>query len=248
MDPLTSTLRESPVDSPIEASAEIKDRYLASLAPRNGQTEQKYCRSYELTKPKNEMERLHITPEQEEEIRFHFAMTSSIPKTVSATGLDTLRVRAVVFNPDSSQAIAMMRDRLRVSVMDRIGETQAALLDAMQDEHKLANASLREIANVFSEITSSQVSLKTAERELAGTLESSVDPADLFSGDELEYMAFLSRRVHTNRPSALRESPVDPYGDNEIIDVQPSVVDPGFEPLPPIAEPDLGENWTSSEG
>lgn len=180
-------------------------------------------------------EKLRVTPEQEEEILYHYASTSSIPKTADLAGVGVDKVRAVVYNPQSQKHLVEIRDAMRISVISKIEETQTILLDALQDPQKLSQSSLTAISSVFQEISETQLALMTASRELAGSVATLADPSSLFTGDELEYMAFLRRRLSAppgaGGPPALsadtREAN-DPMNGHEFVDVE-SVQSP-FDP------------------
>lgn len=225
-----------------EASQRIEVKYAESLSKR-GSNGRSYSPDYLATLPKNAIEALGITPKEQEEILFQYASTSSIPKTVALTRLPVDKVRAVVFNPPSADIIKVMRDRMRISIISKIEETQSVLLEAMQDEHKLSNASLREISNVFSEISSSQIALITANSEMNGPPELQVDPSEVFSGEELEYMALMRRKLST-APRELRGSfeREDEYSGHDLVDVESvdtgisTEIDPGYEPIPTIVD------------
>lgn len=153
--------------------------------------------------PKSMIEKLRVTPEEQEEILFHYATTSSLPKTALATHLPLDKIRAVVYSPQFADQLGQIRDALRVSVIQKIEETQIQLLEAIQDPTKLANASLTQISSVFSEISETQLNLLRTRSEIAGSSAVLANPSELFSGDELEYMAFLRRRVTSPSPSPL---------------------------------------------
>lgn len=221
-------------------SAEIERRYDQYLAPRNGATEHKYSPEYMNSRPKSALEALRITPEQQELVIFHYASTSSIPKTCALTGLGSDKVRAIIFNPSSTPIIDEYRTKMRVSILGEIEKTQVDLLEAVRDQNKLKNATLREISLVFSEITTSQVSMMTASREVAsGGFGNSVDPTKIFSGEEMEVMALLRRKLDVGSTHVLsaRETS-DPMSGHDLVDtsfsLSPDAVDPGYEAIPTI--------------
>lgn len=254
MDPL---LPSSDQDRRLE-SERIEREYAEHLAPRNGATEHKYSADFLASRPRSALEALKITPEQQELVIYHYASTSSIPKTAALSGLGVDKVRAIIFNPTSSERIDDYRAKMRVSIIGKIEQTQVSLLEAMQDEIKLRNASLREISGVFSEVTAAQVSLVTATREAAGPAELSVDPSEIFSGEDMEYMALLRRRLDfpASGKSSAREAG-DPMSGHDLIDVDftPHKIDPGYDPIPdvrsreydPFAEQNEGLDSENSE-
>ena len=152
--------------------------------------------------PKSLREKLRVTPDEEEEILYAFASKSSIPRTASATRLPLEKVRAVVYDPELQGNLEALRNEMRMNVIRKIEETQTAILETIQDPRKLEDSSLTQLASVFETISSTQLSLLSAARELAGASRPIVDPAKIFSGDELEYLALLRRKVEAS-PTAL---------------------------------------------
>jgi hypothetical protein len=120
-----------------------------------------------------------------------------------------------------------------MSVIRKIEETQTILLEALQDPHKLETSSLTQISDVLRDISTTQLNLLNASRS-AEALIREVDPTALFSGDELEYMALLSRRLSS--PTAL------PSGSSGGIDL-----DSEFQPEPTALEAEYDLSPSSEE-
>lgn len=224
----------------LSESAEIEQRFAASLETRNLNGAHKYSAEYRVSLPKNSIEALGISAEQEEEILFQYASTYSIQKTASLAGVGVDKVRAVIFNPTNSEPIRIFREKMRVSILAKIEDTQVALLEAIQDPHKLHSSPLRELSNVFTDITASQISLMKANQEAAGPSELQVDPSQIFSGEELEHMAYLRRRLAltpsgSNGPSGTGVDH-DPMAGHDFVDPEYETVDPGYEPIPEIVD------------
>lgn len=150
--------------------------------------------SYINSRPRTLAEKLHVTPEEEEHILFIFAGTYSIQQTAKSCGVTQDKVRSVVYNPEMRERIQIHRDAMRMSVLSKIEESQYVLLDAMQDPDKLKNSSITQISEVFQEISEVQGNIVTSMREAANPA-TTVDPIKLFTGDELEYMAMLRKRI-----------------------------------------------------
>ena len=148
---------------------------------------------YVASLPSSMIEKLRITPTEVEEILFHYAATSSIPATVRESGYGQAKVRAVVYSPNSAEPLAALRSAMRISVIRKIEETQLILLDALQNPEKLADATLTQISSILEDVSTVGENLRSASRESGGL--ASVDPATVFSGDELEYMAYLRQRL-----------------------------------------------------
>lgn len=216
----------------------ISQRYHQELEKRNAS--RSMSPDYINSLPKSLIEKLRVTPEQQEEILYYYASTSSIPKTAEASGVSLDKVRAVVYNPDSQSTISEIRDALRISVLSKISETQHALLEAIQDPQKLHDSSITQLASVFTDITESQINLTTAQREATGPSAALSNPSEVFTGDELEYMAFLRRRLSagpTAEPIPLATE-VDDMRGHEFVDTAFSVdEDPQtMEDVTPISD------------
>lgn len=180
---------ESRLNESEEIEAEVARKYDANnrrptLSP-----------DYLASLPKSLAEKLRVTPEEEEEILFHYASTSSIQKTALASRVPLDKVRAIVYSPRFADRLGQIRDAIRISVIQKIEETQITLLDTLQDPDKLRDASLTQIASVFSTISEAQINLLTSQGFQTGAHAAVADPSQIFSGDELEYMAFLRRRL-----------------------------------------------------
>lgn len=221
-------------------SDRLKAEYLKTLEPRNNQTEHKYSPNWQREQPKTAIQKYHVTPEEQEEILFQYAVTSSIPKTVKATGCDSRKVRAVIFAPDADSVIVNLRNRIRANIIDKIGETQFELLDAIQDPTKLQNAGLRELASVFSEISSTQMGLISAQKEAAGGSFAKVNPEEVFSGEDLHFMALMRRKADLASAGRSIASGGKDFSEgmegHEFVDAASQAVDPGYEPMPEIVE------------
>lgn len=176
-------------------SHEIESRFADYLSKRS--LTKSMSPDYVKSLPTSMKEKLRVTPEEEEAILYHYATTSSLNKTASACGVSLDKVRSVVYSPSSQTPLADLRDAMRISVITKIEETQTILLDAIQTPSKLDAASLTQLASVLSEISAVQLSLRDSlsSASRAYGLLQDADPADIFSGDELEYMAFLRRRL-----------------------------------------------------
>lgn len=173
--------------------------------------------------PASLAEKLRVTPAEEEEILYHYASTASIPKTATLTGLTLDKVRSIVYNPETQTRLADLRDAMRISVISKIEETQTVLLDAIQDPAKLNAATLTQIASVFNGISETQLALLQSTREATGGLALVADPSSIFSGEELEFMALMRRRLATGTSPVLQAGPQnDPMDGHEFIDVEPS--------------------------
>jgi hypothetical protein len=198
-----------PLDPPsVSASARLHEDDAARRRRESEQIQREYERELQKRSPQRTMspeylatlpsslaEKLRVTPEEEELILYYYAATASVPKTAEACGVSLDKVRAIVYNPRSQSAISDFRDEMRLSVINKIEETQSALLEALQDPDKLRDSSLTQISSVFAQISETQLSLRTAERESARASASIADPTVIFTGEELEYMALLRRRV-----------------------------------------------------
>lgn len=153
--------------------------------------------------PKSLKEKLRVTPEEEEDVLFHFASTSSIPQTITLSGVGQAKVRAIVYNPDSQERLATLRNAMRMSIVRKLEETQMILLDAIQDPDKLKDASVTQISSVLKDVSETHHNLLAAARSPENFLRE-MDPASIYTGEELELMAFLSRRLAVQQTGSPR--------------------------------------------
>lgn len=179
-------------------SETIASRYEASLQSRSAT--KSMSPDWVASQPTTMIAKLRITPEEIEEILFHYASTSSLPKTARLAGVSDAKVRAVVFSPASQATLDSLRNAMRMSVIRKIEETQTILLDALQNETKLNDSSLTQISDVLRQISETHASLVSATSSPEALL-TTVNPTDIYTGDELEYMAFLSRRLRAGGQS-----------------------------------------------
>lgn len=189
--------------------------------------------------------KLRVTPEEEETILFHFSSTSSIPQTASLAGVGVDKVRSVVYAPDLQGRLSSIRESMRISVIRKIEETQTILLDALQNPDKLKDSSLTQISEVLTKISETQLNLLNASRSPEAIIRE-VDPASIFSGDELEYMAFLRRRL--SAPSAPRElSGPSQASPEDVLSLLPhECLDPVYDVSPSASEVDPAADSSSS--
>jgi len=230
--PLTSSqLLQSERDAEIELrkreSDAIASRFADELTKRS--PTKTMSPDYIASQPKTAVERYRVTPEEVEEILFHYASTSSIPKTTSLTGLPVTKVRAVVYSPALQDDLANLRLAMRQTVIRKMEETQTILLDALQDPDKLLSSSLTQISDVLREVSEIQMNLVASSQQRSMGLEM-INPTDIFSGDELEHMAFLRRKLQaagsgqTALPSGGLPGPHDAsavgsdYHDEDVLD------------------------------
>ena len=195
---------DTPTDIRSRENEEIASRFQAGLASRAQRSP--FSPSYINARPHSLAEKLRVTPEEEEQILYLYAATYSIHQTASTCGVTTDKVRSVIYNPVFQERIQAHRDEMRINVLQKIEEAQVVLLDALQDPDKLKNASITQISEVFTEISGTQASLITTLRETASPA-SEVDPARVFSGEELEYMMLLRRRLSIGAPPDRGEDP-----------------------------------------
>lgn len=189
-------------------SEEISARYAQELEKRNYVTPM--AQGFVAARPTSMMEKLRITVEEEEEALFHFAATRSIHKTASSCGISLDKVRAIVYAPQNQDHLGELRTAMRMSIVEKIGETQTVLLDELQNPVKLNDSSLTQIASVFEKISETQVNLIRASRENAGSMGNTIDPTAVFSAEDMEYMALLRRRLTSDPPPAQLPHEVDP--------------------------------------
>ena len=170
---------------------------------------------YVNSQPKTMRAKLGVTPEEEELTLFHYAATASIPKTVELSGVSAPKVRAVVYAPDLSASLQTLRDAMRVSVLRKIEETQEILLDALQDPSKLEKATLSQLSEVLGQVSEVHQNLVSATRGSGGAFGNSVRIEDAFTPEELEYMAFLQRRLTSGVTPVELPFEVPIYGESE---------------------------------
>lgn len=192
----------------------------------------------------------NIDPATEEAILFNYAMTASLKRTAEQSGVGVDKVRSVVYSPASREAIGGLREQLRVSVLQKIEETQTALLDAILDPLKLEKANLSTLSTVFAEITDKHILLAKSAQETSGLTAQLATPTDVFSGDELEYMSLLrgrlSRRGEEGGSPALAPTPISDVDPGYTLNVTGhEILDPSFsvglpEPPPEPDEEDRG--------
>lgn len=190
-----------------QESEEIEARYAEQLARRNYVTPM--APEFVASRPTSMVEKLKITPEEEEEVLFHYASTRSIHKTASSCGITLDKVRAIVYAPQNQDHLDDLRNAMRMSVIEKIGETQTVLLDEIQDPRKLTDSSLTQIASVFETISETQVNLLRASREMNGPSSNAIDPTVVLSAEDMEYMALLRRRLAAGPPPPLLSHEVD---------------------------------------
>ena len=182
--------------------------------------------------------KLRVTPEEHEEILYHFAATSSVPKTALAARVSLDKVKAVIYSPESTSTITQLRNAMRASVMQKIEETQVQLLEAIQDPTKLQATPLGILANVFTDISQTQINILKAQHEVASGSVAIADPSSLLSGDELEYMGFLRRRLSS--PPRTSSLPAATGGDEGSEDLSHHAMN-GHEFVDPLYETCEGE-------
>lgn len=214
---MTEPLMDSPTsedftDIQDQENLEISDRYRSHLDQRGKRNN--FSPSYLNTRPRDVLEKYSITPEQEEQILYLYASTYSLHQTASSCGIPLDKVRAVVYAPQSHELIQELRATMKISVLQKIEEAQVVLLDAMQDPDKLKDTPLTSISEVFTDISGTQLNLISSLREQHSSI-SEVDPAEAFTGEELEYMMMLRRRLSMGSKPALPEpdldAPLDPW-------------------------------------
>lgn len=194
------------MDNPLSANGdseneEIAARYHDELARRGHRVP--FSPSFLEAQPRSALEKLRVTAEEEEQVLYLYAATYSIHQTASASQLPVDKVRAIVYSPSANDRIQDYRDQMKISLLQKIEETQVVLLDSIQDPNKLADASITMLSDVFVEISSTQSNLLTSLRE-SHTI-STVDPSELFGGEDLEYIALLRRKLALG-PSATSQS------------------------------------------
>ena len=200
-----------PDDLRSRENEEITERFAKQLEARGHRSP--FSPDFLNSLPRSALERYRITPEQEEEILYLYAATYSLHQTARSAGLSLDKVRAVVYSPSATPKIQAYRDQLRVSVLQKIEEAQVVLLDAVQDPDKLKAASITQISDVFTDISTTQGNLLTSLRE-ASVGSTISDPTEVFDGEDLEYIALLRRRLSIGqRPRSLNFSTDDPPGD-----------------------------------
>jgi len=180
-------------------SLAISDRYQKTLESRG--VSHTMSPDFVATQPTSLKQRLRVTPQEEEDILFHFAATASLPAASRLSGVSLDKVRAVVYAPEAQDKLASLRSAMRASIIRKIEETQTILLDAIQTPSKLDAATLSQLTDVFTKISETQVNLLSAASRSSSAYAVEVDPTTVFSGDELEYMAFLRRRLSASGES-----------------------------------------------
>lgn len=219
-------------------SEEISKRYAQDLEKRNYVTPM--SPGFIAARPASMMEKLRITVEEEEEVLFHFAATRSIHKAASSCGITLDKVRAIVYAPQNQDHLGELRTAMRMSIVEKIGETQTVLLDELQNPTKLNDSSLTQIASVFETISETQVNLLRASREAAGGSGGTIDPTAVLSAEDMEYMALLRRRLSADPPPARLPHEVDPshtsMAGHDFVDVE--LVSESDEEHIPLAERD----------
>jgi hypothetical protein len=185
---------------------EITERFRDSLDQRGRRSN--FSPTYLKALPKSMAEKLHTTPEEEEQILYLYAATYSIHKTASACGLSLDKVRAVVYSVSAQDSIAEYRDQMKISVLQKIEEAQVVLLEELQDPDKLKVASITMISEVFSEISATQANLISSIRANQSPTDN-MDPGRVFSGEELEYLMLLRRRLSIGAPELPEEPDLD---------------------------------------
>lgn len=187
-------------------NAEIQQAFHSQLAAR-GQISP-FSPSFLNSRPKSLAEKLRVTSEEEEKILWHYASTFSIHQTAADLSISISKVRSVVYNPEFRDRIQANRESMQVGILQKIEEAQVVLLDAIQDPEKLKNASITQISEVFTEISGTQAALISSLQAAQGSSVANVDPARVFTGEELEYMMLLRRRLDIGeRPDTTREAP-----------------------------------------
>lgn len=203
-------------------SEAISSRYSEKLAERS--TTKTMSPDYVAAQPTSMITKLRVTPEEQEEILFHYASTSSIPKSARLADVSESKVRAVVYNPEGQDSLAALRSAMRMSILRKIEETQTILLEALQNEQKLNDSSLTQISDVLREISEVQHNLLAATSSPSAFV-TEIDPSSIYTGDELEMMAFLRRRLSAPAtplpfgdsagPSSIAHSEADDYLETE---------------------------------
>jgi hypothetical protein len=226
-------------------SDDIASRYASALETKS---QRSYSSDFVSRQNRSLMDRLHVTPEEEELVLYYFSSTASLSKTSSITGIHRDKVEAIVYSPSAKSRINDLRQEMQLSVLSKIEETQTVLLDSLQDDQRLSAAPLREIAEVFTDVSTVQLNLLSASRKLAGSTIDSVDPSALFTADELEYMAFLRKRLSLPQgaelPSGSEVDPLENFVSNGVDDsfgVDPAnnskfLPDPSGLPVDPFGD------------
>lgn len=217
----------------------IRADYHREIFSPNRQTEYKYSAEWLASRPKSAIEKWKVTPEEQEEIIYAYAATRSIPKTCRETGANVQKVRAVIFDEECDKMIQSLRLKMRAEVITKISETQFDLLEAIQDPGKLERATLRELSGVFTEISQAQVNLVAAQREVALGPIANVNPEDVFTGEELQYMAMMRKRAEIASRGRGLSVEADPMAGHEFIDAMSTELDPGYEPTPSIIDQEI---------
>lgn len=227
---------------------EISGKFQAGLAQRGHRSP--FSTDYLNSRPRSALERFHITAEQEEQILYLYAATYSLHQTASSSGIALDKVRAVVYSPQANERIQSYRDEMKVSLLQKIEETQVVLLDAVQDPEKLKSASITQISEVFVEISETQGNLISS-LQSGGSSIREMDPTQIFDGEDLEYIALLRRRLAIGSPTrtedhASLDSPLDLI-DTDFISGDSINLDPSDFPTHDNPGPEVDEEFTSQD-
>lgn len=195
----------------VQENEEISGQFRSHL-DRRGQRSN-FSPSFLNSQPKSALEKFHVTTEQEEQILYLYAATYSLHQTAASSGVSLDKVRAIVYSPLSTEKINHYREEMKISVLQKIEEAQIVLLDSLQEPEKLKASSITQISEVFVEISGTQANLISTLRE-AYSPTSDMDPGEFFTGEELEYMKMLRRRLdigHSAIPEEIDlDAPLDP--------------------------------------
>lgn len=146
-----------------------------------------------------DMGRGRATPvETVERIKATYAMVGSIAETARDLNLPESTVRKYV-SPEVHAEFAELRAQKLAEVIpdivDEIAQTRLALIRAMRDPGKIAEADIRDLATAFG-ITADKYQLVTGQPTARNhNVNEERDPASILTPEELEQMAQLRERL-----------------------------------------------------
>ena len=146
-----------------------------------------------------DMGRGRATPiETIERIKATHAMTGSIRQTARDLGVPVATVAAYVNTPSSEQIEQARTEKIEAvmpSIIDEIAAAQRAIIKAMRDPSKIAEADMRDLATAFGILTDKHQLLTGQPTARNHNLNQEADPAPILTPEELEQMAQLRERL-----------------------------------------------------
>lgn len=144
------------------------------------------------------MGRGRVTPiEMQERIRTTHAVAGTIAETARQLGLPESTVRKYV-SPAERDEFAQIRGQKLAEelpkIVDEIAEAQRAIIKAMRDPAKIAQADMRDLATAFGILTDKHQLLTGQPTQRNHNLNEGKDPATILTPEEMEQAARIRER------------------------------------------------------